>query len=69
MGNLDIQGKLGKIKRHVKVWHKEVNTDLNEQITQLEKLQFQKDENGSSDLLKVSTSEKLSKVYQDRAKM
>lgn len=52
---MDISGKLKEVKRWVKVWNKEVNGNINQRIEDLEKKQFQEDEMGTNEVLKLET--------------
>lgn len=65
----DIQSKLRELKNLTKVRNKEVNCDINEKITLLEKKQFKEDELSLDDETKTMTRVNLQKSYELRAKM
>ncbi|XP_074373511.1 uncharacterized protein LOC141713840 [Apium graveolens] len=63
----DTMGKLRIIKAHVKDWNRNVNGNVNQKIEKLEQQQFQLDEQGVCDQIRMRVNDELQKVYLERA--
>lgn len=65
----NLQVKLKKIKRAIKEWNIRVNDNIDNNISDLEKEQFQADEKGLDDKIRDNISNKLISLYKTKQDM